>query len=194
MHVALASEQDYLSLAHELKQNALANMHAYKIQEKDDKLTSVTSKASKMMVPSGKPVPKVLVFVSFSMPLQSLKQWIISAHQAQATLVLRGLVNNSFKQTIHAVHQLTQKGIGGISINPIAFDAFAIHKVPAVVVIDQSLSLKEGFQVPKKDFDVMFGDVSLRFALKKIVEQGSVGAQSANKASARLQEALIHGH
>ena len=41
----------------------------------------------------------VLIFISFSMPEESLKQWIAQAQRIHAPLIIRGLINNSFTET-----------------------------------------------------------------------------------------------
>jgi len=44
--------------------------------------------------------PSLMVFVSLGMPKHSLQQWNLQVTKAGGTLVLRGLVNNSMKQTV----------------------------------------------------------------------------------------------
>jgi conjugal transfer pilus assembly protein TrbC len=111
----------------------------------------------------------VLVFVSFSMPKESLKTWIRDANIIHAPVVIRGLVNNSFKETITSVNALTKEGASGVQIDPTSFTQFEIKHVPAVVVVASpkcapNLSCRE-------DYDVQYGDVGLSYALKQIARR-----------------------
>lgn len=111
------------------------------------------------IVTSSHPNPRnspVLIFVSFSMSQESLRGWLVQAQKINAPIYIRGLVNNSFKDTTVAVSQLIQNQKGGLLIDPPLFKKYAIKEVPAVVV-------------PKgDDFDVIYGDVTLDYALTKI--------------------------
>ncbi len=107
-----------------------------------------------------KEVP-IIIFVSFSMPKESIKGWIAQAQKAKAAIYIRGLINNSFKDTAKAISELVQNQenqAGGILIDPNLFKKYSITQVPAVVVIKNE----------KNDFDVIYGDVSLDYALDKI--------------------------
>jgi conjugal transfer pilus assembly protein TrbC len=113
--------------------------------------------------------PHVLVFVSFSMPKESLKTWIRDANIIHAPVVIRGLVNNSFKETIAAVNALTKEGASGVQIDPTLFERYEIKQVPAVLVAASprcvpNLSCRE-------NYDVQYGDTSLHYALKQIARQ-----------------------
>lgn len=105
---------------------------------------------------------KTLVFVSFSMPETSLRQWLSDAHKIGASVVIRGLKNNSFKETAEKIIKLLDKtNQGGLEINPLVFREYHIAKVPAVVVVDESLH----------NFDIVYGNVSLEYALKIIADK-----------------------
>lgn len=120
-----------------------------------------------------KAVPPLVIFVSFSMPDLSLKTWIKTARSLQAPVVIRGLIHNSFKETIAKLKVLNQEAIGGVSLNPIAFDQFGIRQVPAIVVVDKSLSLSPQQKADEAIFDVVYGDVTLDFALRQMIEKGN---------------------
>ena len=105
----------------------------------------------------------IIIFVSFSMPKESIKGWITQAQKAGASLYIRGLFNNSFKETAKAVSELVQDQTGGVLIDPNLFKKYSITQVPAVVVVNEKDEKNE-----KEDFDVIYGDVSLDYALEKI--------------------------
>ena len=107
------------------------------------------------------PTP-ILVFVSFSMPKASIKGWVEQARISGAAIYIRGLVNNSFKETIAAVSELVKDTPGGLLIDPTLFKKYSITQVPAVVVVN------------REDFDVIYGDVTLDYALNKI--NGATGS------------------
>ncbi len=114
----------------------------------------------------------LLVFVSFSMPKQSLQAWARQAKKAGGTLVLRGLVENSLRKTLLQIKDvLGAENLNTLNIDPVAFETFGIHTVPAVIVTNQTevpaLALSD---TPR--FDVIYGDVGLAYALKKIAEDG----------------------
>lgn len=102
---------------------------------------------------------RVIIFVSFSMPPASLKNWMRDAEKIHAPVVIRGLVDHSFKETTKKMMALTEDNHGGVQLDPTVFDYFHINKVPAVVVTSN------------EHFDVIYGDVTLAFALNKVVDQ-----------------------
>lgn len=101
----------------------------------------------------------VIIFISFSMPENSIKQWMSDAEKIQAPVVVRGLINNSFKETMQRMSKLTQDNHGGLQLDPTVFHDFHIDKVPAMVVNNGH------------DFDVIYGNVTLPFALKKVADK-----------------------
>lgn len=115
-----------------------------------------------------KPAP-IIIFVSFSMSDTSLKQWMRQAEIIHAPVVIRGLINNSLKDTIHKMAELTKDNHGGVQLDPTLFRRFQINQVPAVVVWDEKQCLPS--QSCIDNFDVVYGNVTLDFALQKIVDQ-----------------------
>ena len=81
------------------------------------------------------PKTKLLVFVSFSMPTQSLKQWLSQTQKAGGTLIIRGLVNHTFKETVKRISEILDNKTGGLQLDPTLFKKYGIHQVPAVVVM-----------------------------------------------------------
>lgn len=107
----------------------------------------------------------VFIFVSFSMPQNSLKQWTMQAKKIDAPLLLRGLVDNSMKKTLQQLISI-QGMQPGVQIDPEHFKEFGITKVPAVVLSD---GLK---------FDVVYGDQSLQSALWQIQMKGELSEEA----------------
>lgn len=115
-------------------------------------------------------VSHTLVFLSFSMPETSLLQWLIQCKQAGATPVIRGLIHNSFKDTMSVIAVLSKKTGIGVQLDPILFQTFAINAVPAVVFIRETPSCPTNSDCLPPRFDSLFGDVSLDYALQKFNE------------------------
>ena len=111
----------------------------------------------------------LLIFVSFSMPKESLRQLIADAYRVGGRLVIRGLVNNSFKDTARALYALLgEDQHGGVMVDPTLFKKFNITRVPGFVVVNHG-NLSQPL-CPK--YDVVYGDVSLVYVLRKIVSAG----------------------
>ena len=125
----------------------------------------------------------IIVFVSFSMPKESIKGWITQAQKVDASVYIRGLVNNSFKDTTKAVGGLVQNQhgqqtqSGGLLIDPTLFKKYSITQVPAVVVVQGD------------SFDVIYGDVTLDYALGKI-SRAQESKQGKNKNRIRLLKTI----
>jgi conjugal transfer pilus assembly protein TrbC len=123
-----------------------------------------------------------IIFVSFSMPKQSLIAYLTDAKKIHASVVIRGLVNNSFKKTFTQISELIKQSGGGVELNPPLFQKFNIHQVPAVVVLSDT---QNGYE---NDFDMISGDIPLRAALKEIRDKGIVSTRNANELLLQLHE------
>lgn len=128
---------------------------------------------------------QVIVFISFSMPDASVKQWMRQAEKIHAPVVIRGLINNSFKTTIQKMAELTKDNHGGVQIDPTLFRRFQINQLPAVVVLDEGDCLPG--QSCFANYDVIYGDVTLDYALKKITDQHDALSPIAMLASKLLE-------
>ena len=90
------------------------------------------------------------VFVSYSMPDNALKAYFKEAQELGATLVMRGLKDDSF---IASGTKSQELGIT-YDINPDLFEQYKIELVPVIVV-------SKG-----RDYDKIQGHISLREAIK----------------------------
>jgi len=98
---------------------------------------------------------KILIFVSFSMPEASLKSLMQEAERANATLIIRGLIEDSFKITMTRLKDCALSA----EINPDLFEQYDIQHVPTFV------KLKGGQEQAR-----LSGNVTLKFALQKLEE------------------------
>lgn len=117
----------------------------------------------------------VYIFISFSMPKESLQQWAAQAQKIHAPLIIQGLVEDSFAKTQHAVADLAKEGEGGVVLDPRLFRQYHITQVPAVVVVHPTISTpclrNQSCWHPETD-DVVLGDVGLESALQTVVDRG----------------------
>ncbi len=108
--------------------------------------------------------PKILVFVSFSIPKASLTALAKEAEKFGAVLVMRGLKGDSFKETQAAFQALGEEERSGIEINPELFETYQIQQVPVFVRVKAST---EG---ELQEIGRLSGNVSLAFAAQKLQE------------------------
>ncbi len=123
----------------------------------------------------------LLVFISFSMPEQSLKLWAEQASKIKAPLVLRGFVENSIQATTQKAFEcFGSGGMPELLVDPEAFERFAIQTVPAVVAVSQLTGSSHNDHtatVTEPPFEVVYGDTSLEDALTLMMSRGSVAIQ-----------------
>lgn len=126
--------------------------------------------------------PSVIIFVSFSMPEKSIQSYLYDAKKIHADVVIRGLINNSFKETFFKMASIVkQAGGGGVELNPPLFKKFNITNVPAVVVLSDSSSCKAEKMCSEKDFDIVYGDIPILDAIKLIRDHGEVSNKKADE-------------
>jgi conjugal transfer pilus assembly protein TrbC len=108
----------------------------------------------------------LIVFVSFSMPQELLWSYHEQLKNFGGRMVVRGLVDNSFKKTIVKL-KLDEKRALVLDINPKLFEEYHVSKVPSIVISNG------------KAFDKFTGSVSLRYALESSREKGDAKLVSA---------------
>jgi conjugal transfer pilus assembly protein TrbC len=101
----------------------------------------------------------ILVFVSFSMPKASLIELSDQCRKYNATLVLRGLHEDSFLKTKDKILEINPKGLQ-LDINPELFKQYGVRKVPTFVLV------KDGKEIKR-----LSGNVTLEFAHQKLEEE-----------------------
>ncbi len=118
---------------------------------------------------------KLYVFVTMAMPAEALKGLVAQAERARATLVLRGMVNNSMKQTGAAMRKLVGTHKVGFTIDPEAFDRYGITHAPSFVLtkpsVDGGKPCAEKQCAQSDGFALVAGDVSLDYALERIEQR-----------------------
>lgn len=140
--------------------------------------------------PSSGEGPALMVFVSFAIPQASLQRLVDQAARAQATLVLRGLVEGSLQKTALRVHALIGRRHVAFQIDPQAFDRFSISKTPSFVLVRAQAptqSCAAGRCLPDDAYVVAAGDVSLDYALVHFQDAAPAFSGAAGAFLARLR-------
>jgi len=100
----------------------------------------------------------IFVFVSFSMPKASLIELNKQAQKYNATLVMRGIYKNSFREMRKKILEISPDGLS-INIDPKAFEKYDVKQVPTFVLVEDD-----------KEINRLSGNVSLRYAYEKLSE------------------------
>ncbi len=135
----------------------------------------------------------ILIFISFSMPDENIKSWLIEANTIGASVILRGLIDNNWLKTLARTNSLLKDdNRGGVQIDPELFQDFNITQVPAVVIVAPS-STPCRTQTTCNSygrFDVITGNISMRYALEKLQADGDISQETARAALAKLDIGL----
>lgn len=103
--------------------------------------------------------PKILIFVSFSMPISTLRSLGEEARKVGGVLVLRGLKEGSFSKTQSLLKEVQHS----ILIDPKLFKRFQIQGVPTFVMTHDALAYEEDL-LP--EYDTVRGNITLKAALE----------------------------
>ncbi|CAK9254203.1 unnamed protein product [Sphagnum jensenii] len=108
---------------------------------------------------------EVIVFVSLGMPETTLKQLAQEAEKTKVRLVVRGLLDNSFKNTMVRIQELKIP----VEIDPTLFDLFQVERVPTFI---RCVMTSEG--AVKSGHDRLAGNIFIRDALEKFEKFGDL--------------------
>ena len=117
----------------------------------------------------GKTGPKVLIFVSFAMPETTLQRLVDQAARAGATLVLRGLVNGSIRDTVTRMQALIGGRRVAVQIDPDGFDRYGITRTPTFVLVMDDTGTEACASRAcdsSQEFGKVAGDVTLDYAMQ----------------------------
>lgn len=142
------------------------------------------------------------VFVSFSMDMKAIRQIGRSAGTVGGTLVLRGLVNNSLKETTAKMAELQEVVQGGgagpgqqgtVSVNmivdPTLYEKFRVSTVPTFVVTEASMNpcLDDSCADAPPPYDRLSGLVTVEYALAQIAENGFEAKKHAKQLLSKIR-------
>jgi len=100
---------------------------------------------------------KLYIFVSFSMPKETLKSLAIEAKRHNAFLVIRGIIENSFLKTSIFLKELGE----GIVLDPLLFRDYNVVVVPTFI------------EAQPTGYRKISGNITLAYALEKFKEDGT---------------------
>lgn len=132
---------------------------------------------NKMDVAAIETKPQLLIFVSSSMQVALLKNYYREAAKYGGILVFKGLPDGSFKELgklITEMHgDLDEEAGAGSIIDDGAFERFGIINVPAFVLYREEECYEE--TSCKVTYDKIVGNIGVRSALLKFIDEGDVG-------------------
>lgn len=141
------------------------------------------------------PQAALRIFVTLDMPAASLRGLADQAARSGATLVLRGLKDNSMRVTLARVQSLIGERHVAWQIDPLAFTRYAIERAPTFVLLTGSAGTTSTEAACTSDcrapsaFVAIAGDVSLDYALEAMVRQVPSAKPQALPYLARLKGA-----
>jgi len=118
--------------------------------------------------------PRLLAFVSLSMPRTSLERLLTDASHTRTTLVLRGMKGGDMELTMRTVKEIIGKHKVAWFIDPAAFTRFGVSAVPTYVLLKCDAVAKDcgGDQCfSNSDYAKISGDVTIDYALDQIATQ-----------------------
>jgi conjugal transfer pilus assembly protein TrbC len=196
---SIARAEDYRAIAVEAEKHRLENIQEYlKIAEEaknQENKAIINNKVeveaiSKKEVLNSKSHPEVIIFISFSLPQKSIVSLLQDAKRIHASVVIRGLIHNSFKETFTRMASIIKEaGNSGVELNPLLFRKYQINKVPAVVIpSNQACDLEK--ICSSENFDVVYGDIPVLNGLKIIRDHGNVSNKKAEELTLIMEESL----
>ena len=156
--------------------DAVTDDHPYEAKDTSQAIETSRNFHPDILSSSQNQAPKILVFVSFSMPKASLRALAKEALKHHAVLVMRGLKGDSFKTTQQAFLELANESnnpnldtkaiiknipddMQGFEVNPELFKTYQVKKVPTFVLVQG-----------EQEVSRLSGNVSLEYAAKKLKE------------------------
>ncbi len=133
--------------------------------------------------------PALRIFVTLDMPQGSLRRLVDQAERSGAVLVLRGLKNQSMRQTVAAVSDLLGQRKAGWVIDPEAFVRHGVEAAPTFLLImgeDAPTCSATTCTVPRPFISVS-GDVSLDYALEHMARRHTGAAAVTGPYLSRLR-------
>ena len=134
----------------------------------------------------------MLVFTSLAVPSASWQAAARDAARIGATLVLRGVVEESLPETARRIAVRLGGADAGVAIDPRLFRLFGVTRVPAVAVVPGGVPpcRSRGCAAdPPPPHDRVSGNLSLAAALEAVAAEGTVARDVARRRLERLRKA-----
>ncbi|ASI93424.1 MULTISPECIES: type-F conjugative transfer system pilin assembly protein TrbC [Vibrio] len=165
----------------------LSTLPAQSLQTPDDVQRFLNNLQAQHAPAGAQTAPPLQIFVSLSMPQSSLIPLLRQASELGAPVMIRGVLPQGFKATIDAVYQLMAQmqqqhlpPLGGVSIDPHAFTAWHVTRVPTFVLQETETSPSsptesspaEASQAEPGRADRLVGNLTPMAALKQFAISG----------------------
>lgn len=138
--------------------------------------------------------PQLYVFVSFSLPEITLKRLLTQARRIDASLILRGLVDDDLGKTKAKITQLLEADAqgntqikGGFAIDPTLFERFDITQAPSFVLTDAPAARCTESDCASIDHVRLSGDIPIDYALETMAREAPAMKASAEQLLARMK-------
>lgn len=159
----------------------IKNMHQQGIAHQDEYqslISALNKNKHEAEKKGGKPADGAILFISFSMPEDTILALASEAQSYGIPVVLKGLLDGDFQKTLQKIMQLHEKAkkmggsFSGFSIDPIWFEQFEINTVPALVVTRRPSWCLYQKACASQPYDMVLGNVHIKKSLGVIAEQG----------------------
>lgn len=142
------------------------------------------------IIPLNKNAHELMVFVSFSMPKESLQRIVLQSEKTGARILFRGFKGEKLTEMSKHIASLIGNHHVEVNINPPAFTQYKITQVPALVIAQPNAN--EGMDngcAQATRYVKVTGDVSQDYALDLIERQSPQWASAARVFNLRLEGA-----
>lgn len=165
------------SVSTETLKTLRANADEALVQSKASLLPLIKARGNRLR---GQAADGAILFVSFSMPKPLLLALADEAAQFHIPVVIKGLVQGDFNETINTFAALEEEArqrhqrFTGLALDPLWFEQFNITQVPALVITQRIASCEPQTICPNQPFDVVYGNVSIEKGLELLSEKGEL--------------------
>jgi type-F conjugative transfer system pilin assembly protein TrbC len=111
---------------------------------------------------------RLLIFISSSLPKQTIINLMQQSSPLGAVFVVRGLINNSYVKTYSYFYKLKGDNTVGIMLNPTLFKAMDIQLVPTFALYNSSQDLLKTACNTNPQYTKVAGEVTVHYALEQL--------------------------
>jgi type-F conjugative transfer system pilin assembly protein TrbC len=132
-------------------------------------------------------VVSLKIFVSSSMSIALLKNYVVQARKAGASLIFKGLIDDSWTKTRELIFAIAGDGEpASILIHDGEFEEFGVTSVPTIVLVQEEDIANIGDEQKKpRLFDRVVGNIGIRSALELFADSGSLAEEAGKLLEAR---------
>jgi len=149
------------------------------------------------------PKERLFIVISSSMPDNIVKEYLRTVTEnirGHATVLMQGLVGGVVKMrpTVDYIKRVSENGTYvGVEVHPDIIKTYGVEKVPAVLYIKDFDPINDngnGITVKSKEYQIVYGAVSLEGAVKEIYEKYPTKGLSKILSRLKGEGAGFYGH